>query len=119
MVSATQAAAHEHGADMDVFNRVEPINASDEFIRLAVEQADLPSLMVTLAMLTGDTSLIGPQIKPPVPSMGVEIAQQGGMSREVQAEARRLAVAALIAYRDSGQPACAVPSAAPPMQWSI
>ena len=112
MVSATQAAAHEHGAGMDVFNRVEPINASDEFIRLAVEQADLPSLMVTLAMLTGDTSLIGPQIKPPAPSMGVEIAQQGGMSREVQAEARRLAVAALIAYRDSGQPACAAPSAA-------
>lgn len=111
MVSATHAAAHEHGADMDVFNRIEPINASDEFIRLAVDQADLPSLMVTLAMLTGDTSLIGPQIKPPVPSMGVEIAQQGGMSREVQAQARRLAVAALIAYRDSGQPECAVPSA--------
>ena len=39
MVSSTQAAAHEHGEGMDVFNRVEPINASDEFIRQAVEQA--------------------------------------------------------------------------------
>lgn len=112
MDSATHAAAHEPVVDMNVFNRVEPMNASDEFIRQAVEQADLPSLMVTLAMLTGDTSLIGPEIKPPVPSMGVEIAQQGGMSREVQAQARRLAVAALIAYRDAGQPEAAVPSAA-------
>ena len=58
MVSKAYAAAHEHGADMNVFNRVEPIDASDEFIRQAVEQADLPSLMVTLAMVTGDTSLI-------------------------------------------------------------
>lgn len=112
MDSATHAAAHEPVVDMNVFNRVEPMNASDEFIRQAVEQADLPSLMVTLAMLTGDTSLIGPEIKPPVPSMGVEIAQQGGMSREVQAQARRLAVAALIAYRDKGQPEAAMPSAA-------
>jgi 4-hydroxyacetophenone monooxygenase len=110
MVSKAHAAAHEHGADMNVFNRVEPIAASDEFIRQAVEQADLPSLMVTLAMVTGDTSLIAPEVKPPVPPMRVEIAQQGGMSKEMQVKARRLATAALIAFRDSGQLGCATPS---------
>ncbi len=111
MMSATRPAEPEHGATMGVFNRVEPIDASDEFIRQAVEQADLPSLMATLAMLTGDTSLIAPEVKPPVPPMRVEIAQQGGMSKEMQAEARRRATAALIAYRDSGQQGCAAPSA--------
>ena len=111
MVSKAHAAAHEHGADMNVFNRVEPIAASDEFILQAVEQADLPSLMVTLAMVTGDTSLIAPEVKPPVPPMRVEIAQQGGMSKEMQVKARRLATAALIAYRDSGQQGCPLPSA--------
>ena len=110
MMSATPSAESELGADMNVFNRVEPIDASDEFIRQAVEQADLPSLMVTLAMVTGDTSLIAPEVKPPVPPMRVEIAQQGGMSKELHEKARRLATAALIAFRDSGQLGCDTPS---------
>ncbi|MGA1068650.1 MAG: flavin-containing monooxygenase, partial [Burkholderiaceae bacterium] len=110
MMVATDAAVQEPGADMDVFNRVEPFEASDEFIRQSVAQADLPSLMVTLAMLTGDTSLIGPEVKPPVPPMRVEIAPQGGMSKEMQEEARRRATAALIAFRDSGQKGVGIPS---------
>ncbi len=110
MMVATDAAAQELGEDMNVFNRVEPFEASDEFIRQSVAQADLPSLMVTLAMLTGDTSLIGPEVKPPVPPMRVEIAPQGGMSKEMQEEARRRATAALIAFRDSGQKGVGIPS---------
>ena len=58
MMSATSHAELQLDGNMEVFNGVEPIEASDEFIRQAVEQADLPSLMATLAMLTGDTSLI-------------------------------------------------------------
>jgi len=95
---------------MSVFNRVEPFDATDDFIRECVEQADLPSLMVTLAMLTGDTALIGPEVKPPVPPMRVEIAQQGGMSDEMQKKAKRLATAALISFRDNGRRSPEVPS---------
>ena len=112
MMPSTDAAEHLLGADMSVFNRVEAFEASDEFIRQSVEQADLPSLMVTLAVLTGDTSLIGPDVKPPVTPMRVEIAPQGGMSKEMQEKAKRLATAALIAFRDSGQQGGGIPSAA-------
>lgn len=112
MMPTTDAAEHLLSEAMNVFNRVEPFEASDEFIRQSVEQADLPSLMVTLAMLTGDTSLIGPDVKPPVTPMRVEIAPQGGMSKEMQDKARRLATAALIAFRDSGQRGDVTPSEA-------
>jgi 4-hydroxyacetophenone monooxygenase len=112
MMPTTDAAEHLLSEAMNVFNRVEPFEASDEFIRQSVEQADLPSLMVTLAMLTGDTSLIGPDVKPPVTPMRVEIAPQGGMSKEMQEKARRLATAALIAFRDSGQHGDVTPSEA-------
>ena len=111
MMPPTDAAEHLIGATMKVFNRVEPFEASDEFIRQSVEQADLPSLMVTLAVLTGDISLIGPDVKPPVTPMRVEIAPQGGMSKEMQEKAKCLATAALIAFRDSGQQGNAIPSA--------
>lgn len=112
MMPTTDAAEHLLSEAMNVFNRVEPFEASDEFIRQSVEQADLPSLMVTLAMLTGDTSLIGPDVKPPVTPMRVEIAPQGGMSKDMQDKARRLATAALIAFRDSGQHGDVTPSEA-------
>ena len=112
MMPTTDAAEHLLSEAMNVFNRVEPFEASDEFIRQSVEQADLPSLMVTLAMLTGDTSLIGPDVKPPVTPMRVEIAPQGGMSKEMQDKARSLATAALIAFRDSGQRGDVTPSEA-------
>lgn len=90
--------------DLQVFNHVAPIDASDDFIRQAVEEADLPALMATLAMITGDRSLIAPDLKPPAPPMSTVIAPQGGMSAEAQDKARRLAVATLIRYRDAGEP---------------
>ncbi len=85
---------------MEQFSRFEKIDASDDFIRKAVEEADLPALMAALAMITGDTSLISEDLKPPTPPMITAIAPQGGMSKEAQTKARRLAVAALIKYRD-------------------
>ena len=59
--------------------------------------------MATLAMLTGDRSLIASELKPPSPPMSTVIAPQGGMSKEAQDKARRLAVDALVRWRDSGQ----------------
>ncbi len=93
------------GASVDImeqFSRYEKIDASDEFIRQAVEDADLPALMATLAMITGDTSLITGDLKPPTPPMLTAIAPQGGMSHEVQVKAKRLAVEALKKFRDNG-----------------
>jgi 4-hydroxyacetophenone monooxygenase len=100
--SAPRARA-ERAVGMDVFNHVERIDASDEFIREAVRDADLPALMATLAMITGDTSLIAPDIKPPVPPMLTVVAPQGGLTPQAQEKARELAVAALIRFRDGGQ----------------
>ena len=54
-----------NGNGLTHFNRVENIDATDDFIRQAVDQADLPALLATLAMITGDTSLIAPDLKPP------------------------------------------------------
>lgn len=100
-------ATFSHAASADVmeqFSRFEAIDVSDDFIRQAVEDADLPALMAALAMITGDTSLIAPDLKPPSPPMLTTIAPHGGMSLQAQEKARRLAVAALIRYRDRGQP---------------
>lgn len=95
---------------MEQFSRFEPIDASDDFIKQAVEGADLPALMATLAMITQDTSLITAELKPPAPPMLTAIAPQGGMSQEAQEKARRLAVDALIKYRDGGSKFAGKPS---------
>ena len=88
------------GNPMEEFHRVDKIDASDDFIRHAVDEADLPALMAALAMITGDRSLISADLKPPTPPMMTVIAPQGGLSQQAQEEARRRAVAALIAFRD-------------------
>ena len=98
-----------NGNGLTHFNRVEYIDATDDFIRQAVDQADLPALLATLAMITGDTSLIAPDLKPPTPPMMTAIAPQGGMSMEAQDKARRLAAAAIIKFRNSGQTVQNVP----------
>ena len=105
----TAAAPGPTGDPMEAFSRVEKIDASDDFIRQAVEDADLPALMATLAMITGDTALIAPDLKPPTPQMMTVIAPHGGMGKEAQEKAKRLAVAALIQYRDRGQSAESTP----------
>ncbi|MDB5617301.1 NAD(P)/FAD-dependent oxidoreductase [Tardiphaga sp.] len=87
------------------FDQVDPIVADDAGIAAAVEDADLPSLLAALAALTGDDRLLAEELRPPPPRMGASIKPQGGMSEEAQAEARRLAVETIIAYRDSGSPA--------------
>ena len=99
--------------DLGEFDAISPIIASDVEIEAAVADADLPALLATLAMLTGDDALIADDLKPPTPPMGASIKPQGGMSAEAQAKARRLATRALIAYRDRG---CPWPSA-PDGEW--
>lgn len=101
-----------HNTLMEAFGQVETIDSPDEFIRGAVEDADLPALMAALAMLTGDTSLISSDLKPTSPPMTAVVAPQGGMSVDAQVKARRLAVAAIIKFRDAGTPTPQTPPAA-------
>lgn len=89
---------------MPDFDTVEPIRATDDEIRLAVKEADLPALMAALAMLTGDDVFLSEELRPPTPPMGASIAPQGGMSLAAQDQARVLAADALIRYRDHGSP---------------
>ena len=93
----------DSGDVMEQFSRFGRIDVSNEFIHHAVEEADLPALLATMAMITGDTSLIAPDLEPPAPPMLTTIAPQGGMSLEAQEKAKRLAVAALIEYRDGAR----------------
>ncbi len=97
---------------MEQFSRYPKIDASDDFIRSAVEDADLPALMATLAMITGDLNLLAPDLKPPSPPMLTAIAPQGGMSLEAQKKARELAVEAIQKFRDAGSQFNGIPSPA-------
>jgi len=99
-----------NGNGLAHFNQVEKFDVADDFIRQAVDQADLPALLATLAMITGDTSLISEDLKPPTPRMTTAIAPQGGMSAQAQEKARRLATSAIIKFRDAGQTAPTAPS---------
>jgi 4-hydroxyacetophenone monooxygenase len=80
-----------------------PITESDEFIARQLEGASIPTLMMSLVHLTGDTSLLRGAIRPKVVMMG---GFQGGLSEADQATVRALALQALKDYRDRG---CTLP----------
>jgi 4-hydroxyacetophenone monooxygenase len=85
------------------------ITESDEFIAAQLEGASIPTLMMSLVHLTGDTALLQGPIRPKVVMMG---GFQGALSEEDQATVRRQALAALKDYRDRGCTLPAQPSAA-------
>jgi 4-hydroxyacetophenone monooxygenase len=85
------------------------ITESDEFIAAQLEGASIPTLMMSLVHLTGDTALLQGPIRPKVVMMG---GFQGALSEEDQATVRRHALAALKDYRDRGCTLPAQPSAA-------
>lgn len=80
-----------------------PITESDEFIARQLEGASIPTLMMSLIHLTGDTSVLRGSIRPKVVMLG---GFQGGLSEEEQASVRRMALEALKDYRDRG---CTLP----------
>jgi 4-hydroxyacetophenone monooxygenase len=75
----------------------EPITGSDDEIRAAVADAELPPLLAALAHVTGDPALRPGGLAPPTIS---RLVPQGGYSRQQCAAARELATGALIALRD-------------------
>jgi 4-hydroxyacetophenone monooxygenase len=88
---------------------VEPITADDDAIRAALEQAALPSLLPAIAHATGDLSLLRDDLRPDP----LRIAEpDAGIGAEQAVEIRRLALEALVRYRDGGcRPAPAPPPA--------
>lgn len=90
--------------------RYEPIEEDREFLQNAVTQTELPALLAALALTTGDASLVGDSLRPPLPSMESTIAPQGGMTAETQEQARAAAVEALIRFRDADSVAVEEPS---------
>jgi 4-hydroxyacetophenone monooxygenase len=86
---------------------VEPITATDEEIREALEAAEVPPLLPALAYATGDLSLLQDDLRPDPLSFSMP---QGGLS-EVQLErARQLAFEALVRFRDGGSQPAPAPS---------
>jgi 4-hydroxyacetophenone monooxygenase len=80
-----------------------PVTESDEFIAAQLEGASIPTLLMSLIHLTGDTSLLRGAIRPKVVMMG---GFQGDLSEADQASVRQLALKALADYRDRG---CTLP----------
>ena len=70
---------------MDAVTGVEPITETDDEIRSALEQAELPPLLPALAYLTGDLSLLRDELRPDPLLIGMP---QGGLTDEQQAAAR-------------------------------
>lgn len=76
--------------------------ATDDDIREIVSQAHLPSLLATLAYLTGDYSLLRDDLLPSTVTLNLRMDPSGGLSPEAQAIARELAAGAIARFRDSG-----------------
>lgn len=83
------------------------IEASDDVIRAALEQAHVPSLMCALVHLTGDLSVIRGEIRP---ETGFFSDPQGAISEEDQARIRELAFERLTRCRDEARPLPPPPS---------
>jgi 4-hydroxyacetophenone monooxygenase len=88
---------------MTITAPLQPVNASDEDLRKALEDAFLPALLPALAHATGDLSLLRDDLRSPGMAMGLE---QAGMAYVQQQQARELCLEALKRLRDE-------PSAAP------
>lgn len=94
---------------MDLLKAVNKlIDADDDTIRAALEDAHIPSLMNALVHLTGDADIIRGDIQP---ESGFLVDPQGGIAEEDQARIRERAFEALKAYRDNGQRLPSAPDA--------
>ncbi len=78
---------------------IAPITETDDEIRSALDSADLPPLLPALAYLTGDLTLLRPELRPD-PSLLT--MPQGGLGDEQQAAIRTIALRVLGEYRDNG-----------------
>jgi 4-hydroxyacetophenone monooxygenase len=78
---------------------IAPITESDDEIRAALADAEVPPLLPALAYLTGDLSLLRDDLRPEPLLMSMP---QGGLTEEQIAAVLDLALEALVAFRDAG-----------------
>lgn len=81
---------------MAIHRPVAPFPGDEETLRRHLAGAEVPALLMTLAHLTGDTSLLRDDLRAP----GWLFAPQGGLSEERQAEIRERAVQVLLRLGD-------------------
>nr|Q93TJ5.1 RecName: Full=4-hydroxyacetophenone monooxygenase; Short=HAPMO; AltName: Full=Baeyer-Villiger monooxygenase; Short=BVMO [Pseudomonas fluorescens]AAK54073.1 4-hydroxyacetophenone monooxygenase [Pseudomonas fluorescens] len=87
---------------MSAFNTTLPsLDYDDDTLREHLQGADIPTLLLTVAHLTGDLQILKPNWKPSI-AMGVA---RSGMDLETEAQVREFCLQRLIDFRDSGQPA--------------
>ncbi|MGD9704305.1 MAG: flavin-containing monooxygenase [Acidimicrobiia bacterium] len=78
---------------------VEPITETDDEIRSALAEAEVPPLLPALAYLTGDLSILRDELRPDPMLFAMP---QGGLTEEQLTAARALALDVLVRYRDEG-----------------
>src|SRR5262245_11292840 len=89
----------------------EKITDSDEVIARMLEDASIPTLMMSMIHMSGDASLLTGTLRP----LGVYLNEvQGYMSEDDKAAVRAQALAIIKAYRDRG---CTLPP--PPSHQTI
>ncbi|HEY4333552.1 MAG TPA: NAD(P)/FAD-dependent oxidoreductase, partial [Ilumatobacteraceae bacterium] len=82
-----------------IFRPAQPITEDDETITAMLEAAEVPTLLASLAYVTGDLSLLREDLKQDPAKLA---EPEAGFSPEQKAAIRVLAREALIRYRDSG-----------------
>ncbi len=80
-----------------------PFTDDDATIAAALEDLSVPALLCSLVHMTGDPSWIRSELRPQAATLN---DYQGSMSPDMMAEARRLALPAIVAFRDGG---CVLP----------
>jgi 4-hydroxyacetophenone monooxygenase len=106
MGGVTSTRASDTGAS-PFLDATAPIDASDDEIRRAVDEAEIPPLLPALAYVTGDLTLLRDDLQPDPRLIALP---QGGLSEEQQALARELALDVLIRFRDGGSRPAPPPS---------
>ena len=85
---------------MSVTDQVEPVTQNNTAIAAALEDADIPSLMLALVHMTGDLSILRGDIKPLMEFLNPD----DGLTDEQRARVRTLALDVLARHRDDPQP---------------
>ncbi|MBQ0895952.1 NAD(P)-binding protein [Micromonospora sp. U56] len=81
---------------MTFTSAIKPVTVDDETLRAHLRDGEAPALLMTVAHLTGDLSVLRDDLRP----NGWLFLPQGGLSAEQQAHARELAFGALRRLRD-------------------
>jgi 4-hydroxyacetophenone monooxygenase len=84
-------------------------DVTDDELRAALAEANLPTLLAALAQLTGDDQWLTGRFAPAAP-MGVDDSDSAGLSEELQAELRAEAFTVLRAWHDGELEAAPAPS---------